>query len=113
MYTLQDKQGNMKKKHAHTNLIFFHAVTDLDIYLSSNTVLSAHWVSDLGVVVDNYTLTCSVNKQNVLLVDTRETSLAVGIYWPYTTYVCQVWYTTISGEIGPATSEVSVTTGGE
>ena len=79
----------------------------------SGTVLTANWQPNPDLIIAFYTLTCSINNEEVLSVDTKETSLVVGIYEPDTTYICYVRYTTTQGVSGPATNTYYLTTGGE
>ena len=89
----------------------FFSEENLGISLDS-TVLTVNWYPPIGQSVDFYTFNCSVNDQEVVSVDTTIRSLLLGVYEPDATYLCNVWYTTTSGDTGLAFSE-SVTTGGE
>ena len=88
------------------------AVQNFGLSLDS-TVLTANWDPPLGQIVNFYIFTCSVNNQEIFSVNATQTSLMLGIYEPITTYVCSVRYTTTSGVSGPASSNISFTTGGE
>lgn len=79
----------------------------------SGTVLTANWQPNPDLIVEFYTLSCSINHKEVVSVDTNETSLVVGIYEPNETYVCYVRYMTTQGVSGPATATYKLTTGGE
>ena len=76
----------------------------------NGTVLTASW--DAPALQDvSYTLTCSVDSNEVLSLSTPLTEVVVGIYMTEATYSCNV-YATISGVDKPATDDMSVTTGG-
>ena len=76
----------------------------------NGTVLTASW--DAPAMQDvSYTLTCSVDSNEVLSLSTTQTEVVVGIYMTEATYSCNV-YATISGVDKPATDDMSVTTGG-
>ena len=93
-------------------LFCFFPVQDFALSLSS-TVLMASWNAPSGQNLDFYIFNCFVNSQEVLSVNTTQTSLVLGIYEPITTYVCSVRYTTTSGVSGPASNNISVTTEGK
>ena len=76
----------------------------------SGTVLTASWDAPALQNV-SYTLTCSVDSNEVLSLSTTLTEVVVGIYMTEATYSCNV-YATISGVDTPATDDMSVTTGG-
>ena len=76
----------------------------------SGTVLTANW--DAPALQDvSYTLTCSVDSNEVLSLNTTLIEVVVGIYMTEAAYSCNV-YATISGVEKPATDDISVTTGG-
>ena len=76
----------------------------------SGTVLTASW--DAPALQDvSYTLTCSVDSNEVLSLSTTLTEVVVGIYMTEANYSCNV-YATISGVNTPATDDMSVITGG-
>ena len=76
----------------------------------NSTVLTASWDAPATQNV-TYTLTCSVDSNEVLSLSTTLTEVVVGIYTTEATYSCNV-YATISGVDTPATYDMSVTTGG-
>ena len=76
----------------------------------NGTVLTASWDAPAFQNV-SYTLTCSVDSNEVLSLSTTLTEVVVGIYMTEANYSCNV-YATISGVDTPATDGVSVTTGG-
>ena len=76
----------------------------------NGTVLTASW--DAPALQDvSYTLTCSVDSNEVLSLKTTLTEVVVGIYMTEATYSCNV-YATISGVNTPATDYISVITRG-
>ena len=76
----------------------------------NGTVLTASWDAPALQYV-SYTLTCSVDSNEVLSLSTTLTEVVVGIYMTKASYSCNV-YATISGVDKPATDDMSVTTGG-
>ena len=76
----------------------------------SGTVLTASW--DAPALQDvSYTLTCSVDSNEVLSLSTTLTEVVVGVYMTEANYSCNV-FATISGVDKPATDDMSATTGG-
>ena len=76
----------------------------------NGTVLTASW--DAPALQDvSYTLTCSVDSNEVLSLNTTLKQVVLGIYMTEATYSCNV-YATICGVNTPATNDMSVITGG-
>ena len=95
------------------NYIFLSVIytVPLNFTLSLNgTVLTASWDA-LALQDVSYTLTCSVDSNEVLSLSTPLTEVVVGIYMTEANYSCNV-YAIISGVDTPATDDMSVTTGG-
>ena len=87
------------------------SVVPPSIELSLNgPVLTASW-KELTFQDVSYTLTCSVDSNEVLFLSTTLTEVTVGVYMLSTTYSCNV-YATISGEDETATEDQYFTTGG-
>ena len=77
----------------------------------NGTILRAHWDVPPDQTNSSYTLTCSVDGDEVLSLETILLDVTLGVYMTVATYSCNVYATTTNGD-GTPTDDVYVTTGG-
>ena len=95
----------------HVKMTFSITVPQNFAVTLNGSILRARWDAPPDQTISSYTLTCSVDDNEVLSLETSLLNVTLGVYMTAATYTCNVYATTTNGD-GTPTDNVSVTTGG-